>query len=92
MMRINVRFAGYFRTLAERSSIDLEMPRNATVEDALAQLNDICEGRFQKAFYSDQGGNRVPNCLFLIDTQVVDRDANLQDGNVLAIVPPMAGG
>jgi len=91
-MRINVRFAGYFRTLAERSSLELEMAREATVEDALAQLNDTFEGRFQKVFYADESGSTVRNCLFLIDTQVVDRDAILQEGNVLAIVPPMAGG
>lgn len=92
MMRINVRFAGYFRTLAESPSLELELAKGATVEDALAQLNDRFEGRFQKIFYSNQVGNAVSNCLFLIDTQVVERDANLQDGDVLAIVPPMAGG
>ena len=92
MMRVNVRFAGYFRTLAERPSVELELTREATVEDALAQLNDLLEGRFQKAFYSVEYGSTAPNCLFLVDTQVVDRDAVLRDGSVLAIVPPMAGG
>lgn len=87
-----MRFAGYFRTLAEASSLELELAGGATVEDALARLNDIVEGRFQKLFYSDEGGNIYPNCLFLIETEIVDRDAILRDGNVLAIVPPMAGG
>jgi molybdopterin converting factor small subunit len=92
MMKINVRFAGYFRTLAEKSSLELELERGATVEDALAQLNEIAKGRFQQVFYAGESGSIYPNCLFLIDTQVVDRDAILQDESVLAIVPPMAGG
>ena len=87
-----MRFAGYFRTLAESSSLELEMANDATVEDALAQLNNLLDGRFHKVFYTQEGGSTAPNCLFLIDTEVVDRDVILQDGNVLAIVPPMAGG
>jgi len=87
-----VRFAGFFRSLADCSSLELEMATDATVEDALVQLNDMFAGRFHKVFFSHEGGHTAPNCLFLIDTEVVDRDVILQDGNVLAIVPPMAGG
>ncbi|MFQ5610570.1 MAG: MoaD/ThiS family protein [Anaerolineae bacterium] len=91
-MKITVRFAGYYRTLAGRPSLDLELAEGATVEDALARLNELLEGRFHDVFFRVGVRSRYPTFLILIDTQIVDRETMLREGNVMAIVPPMAGG
>ena len=49
-MRIAVRFAGYYRTLAGESSLDLDLAEGATVEDALAVLDERLEGRCHQVF------------------------------------------
>ena len=91
-MNIEVRFAGYFRNLAGRPFLELELSHGATVEDAIAKLDELLERRCHEVFYTDRPLDSHPLFLILIDTQVVNRDAELQDGDVMAIVPPMAGG
>ena len=91
-MKITVRFAGYYRSLAESATLDLELPAGATVEDALQQIDARLDGRLQRVFYPKQGHARQPNFLVLVNTQLAERTAHLRDGDVMAIVPPMAGG
>lgn len=91
-MKINVRFAGYFRTLAEQAAIELELKDQATVEDALAELDIALEGRCHHVFYPNGTQSSHPNFFIVVETEIVDRETILEEGNVMAIVPPMAGG
>ena len=91
-MRIAVRFAGYYRTLAGESSLDLDLAEGATVEDALAVLDERLEGRCHQVFYPDGTRHTHLDLLILVNTEIARRDAVLHEGNVMAIVPPMAGG
>ena len=91
-MRIAVRFAGYYRTLAGESSLDLDLAEGATVEDALAALDTRLEGRCHHVFYPDGTHHTHLDLLILVNTEIAQRDAVLHEGNVMAIVPPMAGG
>jgi molybdopterin converting factor small subunit len=91
-MRIAVRFAGYYRTLAGRSSLDLDLAEGATVEDALASLDAHLEGRCHHVFFPDGARHTHLDLLVLINTQIAPRDAGLHEGDVMALVPPMAGG
>jgi molybdopterin converting factor small subunit len=91
-MRIAVRFGGYYRTLAERSSLDLDLAEGATVEDALAVLDKQLEGRCHHVFYPDGIHHTHLDLLILVNTQIAQRDARLHEGDVMALVPPMAGG
>lgn len=91
-MRIAVRFAGYYRTLAGGSSLDLDLAEGATVEDALAVLDTRLEGRCHHVFYPDGIHQTHLDLLILVNTEIAGRDAVLHEGNVMAIVPPMAGG
>ena len=91
-MNILVRFAGYYRTLAGQSSLDINLPEGATVEDALTALDELLGGRLHEVFYSDSPQGVHPDLLILVDTEIVSRDTVLHEENVLAFVPPMAGG
>ena len=91
-MKVKVRFAGYFRTLSDHSEIELELRESATVEDARETLDIMTKKRFHAMLYPNSTQRTSPNCLFVVDTQIVDADTELYDGDVLAIVPPMAGG
>ncbi|MEK7278528.1 MAG: MoaD/ThiS family protein, partial [Chloroflexota bacterium] len=85
-------FAGYYRTLAGQSSLDLDLAEGATVEDALAVLDERLEGRCHQVFYPDGTRHTHLDLLILVNTEIARRDAVLHEGNVMAIVPPMAGG
>lgn len=91
-MKVIVRFAGFYRGLADRPSLDLELAEGATVEDALAVLDELLEGRCHHVFYANGSRRTHPDLLILVDTRIAGREAALRDGNVLALVPPMAGG
>jgi molybdopterin converting factor small subunit len=91
-MKIMVRFAGYFRTLAEQSALELELNERANVAEALAELDIALEGRCHHVFYSNGAQNSAPNFFIVVETEIVDRETVLQEGNTMAIVPPMAGG
>ncbi|MBW8012064.1 MAG: MoaD/ThiS family protein [Chloroflexi bacterium] len=91
-MKIMVRFAGYFRTLAERSALELELKEQATVAEALAELDQALDGRCSHVFYPNGAQNSTPNFFIVVETEIVDRETILQEGNTMAIVPPMAGG
>lgn len=89
---INVRFAGYFRTLAERSALELELKEKATVAEALVELDQALEGRCHHAFYPNGTASSHPNFFIVVETQIVDHETVLEEGNIMAVVPPMAGG
>jgi molybdopterin converting factor small subunit len=91
-MRINVRFAGFYRRLASSSALDLDLEEGATVQDALIMLNEMLEGRFDELFFGGDQRNGTIDLLILVDKEISERTRVLQEGNVLALVPPMSGG
>jgi molybdopterin converting factor small subunit len=91
-MKIQVRFAGFYRTLAAQSSLDLDLPEGATVDDAIAVLDEFLEWRLHEIFYSESSHDSHPDLLILVNTEIVSRETVLHEENVLAFVPPMAGG
>ncbi len=91
-MRIAVRFGGYYRTLAGRPSLDLDLAEGATVEDALAVLDERLEGRCHHVFYPDGTHHTHQDLLILVNTQIAQRNVELREDDVMALVPPMAGG
>lgn len=73
-------FASYADTLG-MDSVELTLPREATVEDALKRVRAL------------PGGERLPpKPLCAINLSHVRVDAPLSGGDELAILPPLAGG
>jgi len=91
-MKITVRFAGIYRSLAGVTSVQVDLDEGATVEDALRRLDTLLDRRFHEIFYAEATTDSTPAFLMLVDAQISDRHLVLDEGNVLAIVPPMAGG
>ena len=91
-MRINVRFAGYFRSLAEQSALELELKEQATVAEALIELDLALEGSCHHVFYPNGTQPSHPNFFIVVETEIVDHKTVLEEGDIMAIVPPMAGG
>jgi len=91
-MRIKVRYAGFYRTLAGSSASDLELEEGATVQDALIALDEMLEGRLNELFFGGDEGTGTVDLLILVDTEISERTRVLLEGNVLALVPPMSGG
>ena len=80
-MRIEVSFWGVTRRLAGADALALELPEAATVADAVDRLT--AHGELGKA---------LDRCAFAIGSTLVARSHVLDDGDQLAVLPPVSGG
>jgi molybdopterin synthase catalytic subunit len=76
-MVVRVRLFAILRERAGRSEIELELPDGARVADALARLEDLAGG--------------LP-LVMAVNREYADRDAPLEAGDELALIPPVSGG
>lgn len=80
-MNIRVKLFASLREAAGRTTIDLTLPDDATVADALAAL----DGQLRLT----ARGTRV---ALAVNRRYVEPDAGLRDGDELALLPPVSGG
>lgn len=80
-LRIHVELWGVAVRLAGAQHLTLELPAGATVATAAEHLAAV-------------GGlaAELPRCAFALGDDVVRRDHALRDGDVLGVLPPVAGG
>ncbi|MDP9140685.1 MAG: MoaD/ThiS family protein [Pseudomonadota bacterium] len=81
-MRIAVQCFGITQRLAGASLLSLELNDAATVADALDRLGE----RYQALAPS------LPRCACARGDQIILRETQLQDGDEIALLPPVAGG
>lgn len=81
-MRIRVLFFAALRERAGVSALELELPVDATVGDALAALSE----RFPHLQPSD------PSVRCAVEREFCDLSRPLRDGQELALIPPVSGG
>lgn len=81
-MKITVQLFSFFRQLAGKSELPLDLPDSATVSDALTQL------------YADlpQLKQVDKTVLTAIGVEFATRTTKLRDGDVLSLMPPLQGG
>jgi len=81
-MRVRVLFFALYRDLAGHSQIDLELEAPATAGTAVARLRAMGPGLA-----------RLPDRpAVAVNQQYARLDAPLDDGDELALLPPVAGG
>lgn len=81
-MQIKVKLFAILRDRANTSEFDLEVPRGSATSVA---LNSI-------ATRLPSIKDLLPRAAVAINREYVSRDATLNDGDELALIPPVSGG
>jgi len=95
-MQITVRFSGPLRALAGHQSLTLSLGERATLRDLLRALCDALPTPFIEQVVTPLEAGTGPLTLVLVNRarlrEQTDLERPLADGDVVAFVPPMAGG
>ena len=81
-MKLRVEFYSRLKEIIDASAIELSLPKNASVNDLFEQL--------KKSYPKLRDFEK--SILFGIGVEFVDRSYLLNDGDVIAIMPPVQGG
>jgi molybdopterin converting factor small subunit len=81
-MKVRAEFYSRLREIVGASALDVSLPEKATANDLFEQL---------KGSYP-QLRDFEKSVLFGIGVDFVDRNRALNDGDVIAIMPPVQGG
>jgi len=79
-MKITLQLFGAFRQFGD--FLELNLPEKGRVSDVRSALGLKVEAR----------DGLISSSRFATETEVLNEDALLQDGAVLAIIPPVSGG
>ena len=82
MIKIRAELYSRLKEIVDASVIELSLPENASVNDLFEQLKK----RYPELRDFDK------SVLFGIGVEFVDRDRVLNDGDTIAIMPPVQGG
>jgi molybdopterin converting factor small subunit len=95
-MEVTIRFSGPLRTLAGHASMTLSPADGATLHDLLHMLRETLPAPFVEQVLTPLEVNDGPLALILVNRKHprdrADLERPLADGDVVAFVPPMAGG
>ena len=82
MIKVRAEFYSVVKEIVDASAFELSLPKNASVNDLFKQLKRSYPKLrdFEKSI------------LFGIGVEFVDRSYVLNDGDVIAIMPPVQGG
>ena len=81
-MKVRTEFYSRLKEIVGASALELSLPKNATVNDLFEQL--------QKSYPKLRDFEN--SMLFGVGVEFVDRNHVLNDGDVIAIMPPVQGG
>ena len=81
-MKISVLLFGQAREFAGTQSLDLELAEGATVAEAFAQV----------AARQSKLDAIAPSLLFAVNEEYASRNQRLNEGDLLAVLPPVSGG
>ena len=81
-MKVRAEFYSRVKEILGASALELSLPKNATVNDLFEQLKETYPKLrdFEKSM------------LFGVGVEFVDRNHVLNEGDVIAIMPPVQGG
>ena len=81
-MTIHVLLFASIRDRAGASALDLELPASSTVQNAIGVLAE----RFPPLL------DRLGRVMYAVNQQYSDSETVLNDGDELALIPPVSGG
>ncbi|WP_440944885.1 MoaD/ThiS family protein [Methanosarcina sp. T3] len=94
-MKILVKFLATIREITDKSEIELEIRPGYTVGTALQTLQASYGTEFKEATTGTTAGG-IPKVRFLVNGRNADflegLETELKAGDVLVLVPPVAGG
>ncbi len=79
---MRTRLFAAFREASGRAQVELELPHDATVADAVGALQTM----FPKLEQA------VRQAMLAVNHEYVGPDLRLRDGDELALIPPVSGG
>ena len=82
MIKVRAEFYSLVKEIFDASAFELSLPKNATVNDLFEHL--------KKSYPKLRDFEK--SILFGIGVEFVDRNHELNDGDVIAIMPPVQGG
>lgn len=92
-MNITVEYHGQLRHLAQKESESCIVDDNTSIPEFITTISKNYDDTF-RAILFDKSGTLLPSALILMDDEPVDREnwPSLKDGDVITILPPIAGG
>ena len=81
-MKVRAEFYSRVKEIVGASALELSLPKNATVNDLFEQLKET----YPKL------RDFETSMLFGVGVEFVDRNHVLNEGDVIAIMPPVQGG
>jgi len=94
-LKIHVKFLATIREITGKSEIELEIQPGDTVGTALQALQARYGTEFKDATTGTTAGG-IPKIRFLVNGRNTDfleeLETKLKDGDVMVLVPPVAGG
>ena len=95
-MNVTIRFTGPLRILAGHHTLNLSLDDSATLRDLFSALRDAVPPSFVEQVLAPLEAGNPPLALLLLNRAHLrvstEPDRPLADGDVIAFVPPMAGG
>jgi molybdopterin converting factor small subunit len=82
VIKVRAEFYSVVKEIVDASAFELSLPKNATVNDLFEHL--------KKSYPKLRDFEK--SILFGIGVEFVDRNHELNDGDVIAIMPPVQGG
>lgn len=95
-MPVCVDIVGYARSLFDRPRYSFEARQGFTLKGLMEELSKIAKPDFRKRFYDAATGKMNEHIAVFVNSREARSlrglDTELNDGDVVTILPPMAGG
>ena len=95
-MKITVKLFAFLRSISGASELELDLDEGAGLMDVVEELSGMLGPSFEEALYAAEDGPVNPFASVVVDGRVVlltpRADVDLQEGSVVAFLPPLGGG